>query len=404
MNKTIWLAIATLLLAACAQPDTDMLAVGRQQLRATPCTNQMAVNGATGVNENPRRVYLGDWALISVCGLDQLLAQSQAQQKPIHLFLQGIDAGITIVGIDRDRGIATFILERNAGNKPLWRPLLYNPIGDRLSDIHVSIGLAGGDPLPQVVGANMHLQLDKLYVDWTTYVWIAFLILVMLGLIWFARRSDLVREGPAVAGVKQPYSLGRVQMAWWFFLILLGYVFIWLVTGDQDVLTPSLLGLMGISAATALAAAAIVPEGGPLAPRRKVLTDEITAIDAALAQMAIDSAQTMTVVPAATEFAAALAVRTTSLQTKRAQLMLERDSLTSVAPSNGFWRDLVSDEAGSAALDRFQIVAWTLVLGGVFLWSVLWDLTMPEFSATLLMLMGISSGTYIGFKFPKSQA
>lgn len=41
-----------------------------------------------------------------------------------------------------------------------------------------------------------------------------------------------------------------------------------------------------------------------------------------------------------------------------------------------------------------------LVLGGIFLTAVLWDLTMPEFSATMLALMGISSGTYIGFKLP----
>jgi hypothetical protein len=49
-----------------------------------------------------------------------------------------------------------------------------------------------------------------------------------------------------------------------------------------------------------------------------------------------------------------------------------------------------------------QIVVWTVVLSGVFLSSVIWDLTMPEFNATLLALMGISSGTYIGFKLPTS--
>jgi hypothetical protein len=64
------------------------------------------------------------------------------------------------------------------------------------------------------------------------------------------------------------------------------------------------------------------------------------------------------------------------------------------------WRDLVTDERGLVALDRLQVVVWTLVLGGIFLMSVLWYLTMPEFSATMLALMGISSGTYIGFKLP----
>jgi hypothetical protein len=33
--------------------------------------------------------------------------------------------------------------------------------------------------------------------------------------------------------------------------------------------------------------------------------------------------------------------------------------------------------------------------------SVARDLVMPDFDTTLLGLMGISSGTYIGFKFPE---
>ena len=402
MNRLRWLYLAIVLLTGCNSADTDALARGQQQLRTAPCADEMTVNGAAGVNPNPRRVYLGDWVIVSVCRLDELLLQSEAQQQPIHLFMQGIDTGNPIAAVDRDRGVLTLVLERNAGNKSLWQPLLYNPIADRHTDIFVSVGLKGSQPLRQAPGANLHLQLEKLYIDWTTYLWVAFLLAVVAGLYWFGRRSDLVRTGPAVAGVQQTYSLGRVQMAWWFFLILLGYVFIWLVTGDQDVLTPSLLGLMGISAVTALASAAIVPEGGPLGPRRKMLADEIAAIESALAQISIDRAQATTYTPPLVELAAALDTKAANLQATRAQLIVEHASLTSVAPSRGFWRDLVSDETGSAALDRFQIVAWTLVLGGVFLSSVLWSLTMPEFSATMLALMGISSGTYIGFKFPNA--
>jgi hypothetical protein len=403
MHRSRWLYLGVLLLTACGPINTDSLARGRRQLRSAPCPDRLAVTGAAGVNEDPRHVYLGDWVLISVCRLDELLAQSETQQKPIHLFVQGIDTGNPIAGIDRDRAIATFILERTDDNKGLWQPLLYNPIGDRLTDLHVGVGLEGGQALAQAPGANLQLQLEKLYVDWTTYVWIALLIVVMIGLFWFGSRTDLVRAGPTVSGVKQAYSLGRVQMAWWFFMVLLGYVFIWLVTGDQHMLTPSVLGLMGISAATALASAAIVPEGGPLGPRRRVLADEIAAIEAALERIAIHRAQSLATEPQLAELAAALDRKTASLHAARAGLVIELDSMTSLMPSQGFWRDLVSDERGSAALDRFQIVAWTLVLGGVFLWSVLWELTMPEFSATMLMLMGISSGTYIGFKFPKAQ-
>ena len=70
--------------------------------------------------------------------------------------------------------------------------------------------------------------------------------------------------------------------------------------------------------------------------------------------------------------------------------------------SCGFLRDVLSDGDGYS-FHRFQICAWTLVLGGIFLSAVYNTLTMPEFSATMLGLMGISSGTYIGFKFPEQR-
>ena len=52
---------------------------------------------------------------------------------------------------------------------------------------------------------------------------------------------------------------------------------------------------------------------------------------------------------------------------------------------------------------RFQIFAWTIVLIAVFIASVYNGLAMPEFDAKLLALMGISGGTYIGFKLPNQQ-
>jgi hypothetical protein len=48
------------------------------------------------------------------------------------------------------------------------------------------------------------------------------------------------------------------------------------------------------------------------------------------------------------------------------------------------------------------MVSWTIVLGIIFISSVYRNLAMPEFSGTLLTLMGISSGTYLGFKIPEN--
>jgi hypothetical protein len=46
------------------------------------------------------------------------------------------------------------------------------------------------------------------------------------------------------------------------------------------------------------------------------------------------------------------------------------------------------------------MATWTVVLGFVFAVAVYQSLAMPDFSATLLGLMGISAGTYVGFKIP----
>ena len=72
-----------------------------------------------------------------------------------------------------------------------------------------------------------------------------------------------------------------------------------------------------------------------------------------------------------------------------------------VAGSRGFFQDLLEDENG-VSFDRLQMVAWTFVLGLVFVVEVWTDLHMPDFSQTLLGLMGISSGTYVGFKLPNA--
>jgi hypothetical protein len=48
-------------------------------------------------------------------------------------------------------------------------------------------------------------------------------------------------------------------------------------------------------------------------------------------------------------------------------------------------------------------LVWTWVLGIIFISSVYHGLQMPQFNPTLLGLMGISSGTYLGFKVPENR-
>jgi hypothetical protein len=97
----------------------------------------------------------------------------------------------------------------------------------------------------------------------------------------------------------------------------------------------------------------------------------------------------------------ALAEQRAKLVELRKQIK-EAESGLSKPVSESFRKDLLTDVNG-IALHRFQMVAWTLVLGLTFLIGVYRDLSMPEFSTTLLVLMGISAGTYLGFKIPERQ-
>jgi hypothetical protein len=73
------------------------------------------------------------------------------------------------------------------------------------------------------------------------------------------------------------------------------------------------------------------------------------------------------------------------------------------AKTKGFLTDIMSDENG-ISIHRFQMVGWTIILTFVLVYGVRTNLTMPEFSETLLTLMGISSGTYVTLRVPEKHS
>lgn len=70
--------------------------------------------------------------------------------------------------------------------------------------------------------------------------------------------------------------------------------------------------------------------------------------------------------------------------------------------SGVFFHDLLSD-ANGITIQRFQMLVMTIALGIMFLVRVATRLTMPEFDPSLLALLGISAGTYVGLKIPEDQ-
>lgn len=380
------------------------------------CADQPAIyTVSAGTAAQPRReTYLNDVVSVGVCKLDVLLANAKTGQKDITLFINGMDAGLKPTTVDLDGNRLGFILARGSNNQALWKPLLYNPFGGAPETLRLSVGLVGDRPLPRLATANSELAFRKLLVDGWTYAGAALIAAVLLLTGYFGKNSDMLRDAPAVDGVRQSYSLARVQMAWWFVLVVGGYVAILLVSGEVDGIPATIVALTGISASTGLAAALVTPRSAQRAAAIKaLLAEQCKALDEAITDIqaaSVDIDQKLAAALAAGQPTDTLVALKKALQDRQALRQRERDhliaTLTGVSPasaSGGFWADLVSDDRGTVALDRLQMVVWTVLLGGMFLQSVMAYVTMPDFNATLLALMGVSSGTYIGFKVPQAK-
>jgi hypothetical protein len=308
-----------------------------------------------------------------------------------------------------DRGRLIYHLRITPENKEVWVDLLGAPDGVR-RPVTLSVGLENGSAFDSVHERENPLPLTVIS---PVYGVVAALIILATGvlLLWLVRKSNIIRDPgpPPITGKRRPYNLGRAQMAFWFFLVYASYTAIWLITGALDTITSSLLALMGISAGTALGEA-LIDNGKDEAQTNRV--QDLTAQRQAVEQ-AVTDVQTQVDTLNASGAASvtdqanrdAMTRQLVEGRTRLGQIDQQLQSMRAEAPptvSQGFLRDILSDGSGYS-FHRFQIFAWTIILGIIFVSSVYNSLAMPEFSPTLLGLMGLSAGTYIGFKFPEQK-
>jgi hypothetical protein len=311
---------------------------------ASPSLAQPDPWSALRVTELRGNPALGQTIVVTVDKLSEWAAVAGNDPGKLVLVLNGRafkDLPAKAVNVSRNE--LQFDIRHTADTREAWALLLGKPDGFQ-RDMLLSVGTDKG-----VVVPGEPLKVRFLLVDRLLF-WVFVGVLVVAGglFLWLAKSSNILRDsGPEPgAGERRTYSLARTQMAIWFFLIVASYVVIWLLTSTGDSVTATVLGLMGISAGTALGAA-VVDASRPAAPG--------------------------TLAPA---------------EPGPAQR------------SKGFLKDILNGPEG-VSLHRFQMLIWTIVLGIMFVASVYNSLAMPEFSATLLGLMGISAGTYLGFKIPE---
>lgn len=343
-----------------------------------------------------KRVKLRDVIALRIRNLSHLRAQAacaarDGRARKIVLYLDGrpVPDLVAYPPTDPDSALLMFPLQRTETSRDVWTHILGKP-RFRARPVAVSVGVEDRFAIP----SQSVLQFEILPLGYLL-AWAVLLLLVGLAFFWLARASDVLRDRAAAWSiVKRPYSLATMQAAWWFFVALASYVFIGLVTGDYSTsITGTVLVLLGISAAAKIGGAIVdvrndTPEEAAkeadVIGKTEVKLKETNAKLAPLKQ-AVDGGNAT---PAQKhEYAQQLSLQGI-LESRLRKLRNESES---------FLRDLVSDGNG-VNFHRFQMATWTLVLSVVFIVEVYRELAMPQFSDTLLGLMGISAGTYVGLK------
>jgi hypothetical protein len=292
--------------------------------------------------------------------------------------------------------------------------------------VNVSVGPSGGKPIESNVLPVTLVRLESNY--WL--LWYCVLLAVILVLYAVGINNGLFSDRGSTENGPAALSLARLQMGLWFFLVVAAFLFIWLVIGELPTIPPSVLTLIGIAGGTTLGAGMIDTSKRAQASakvqseqaKQKSATDLKTAIEAKIKErdQIKASLETQTVEQQPNVALSELKKQNFSdlskqiegleaeLRTVETQLPALKESSTtarvqSLAVHKGeLFADLFMD-GGGWSFHRVQMGIWTLVLSFVFVGKVLENLAMPEFDASLLALMGISSGTYLGFKFPEQQ-
>ena len=298
--------------------------------------------------------------------------------------LPGLESSLWLDGKDESEVVLQFNLMRHPDNEEsrrAWDLLLHSTPEHLVYKTHVA--LAVGMHPPRAVWGELKIGLAKANrVYWIiTLCAIGFITLVVL----MGKNSNILRDGGRPGA---SFSLGRTQMAFWGLLVFFAWVGVSFTTAAMEYVPAGVLTLIGISTTTGLSALVIGNSQQSTErarretiARRNSLQEQMTDKAEANSQENIDLLQQLN-----GEIAAFPVPKTGAIRPQN-------------APGK-FLHDLCSDQSG-LSFQRLQVVLWTVALGGFFAWRVIDTLSLPVIPENLLVLMGISNGTYLGFKIPE---
>jgi hypothetical protein len=314
------------------------------------------------------KVELGNEIAVELDDLPKFRKEVTCRKKSVVLYVNGQATGNKYAGLTGPENNALIFFLRHVGaTNDFWNVLLGRPDFDPRT-LRISVGIE--DQAPLKVKDDKTLALTVL-PPLACAFWFAIFLALCVGFFKIARQSTILRDqllDPNSAGELGAYSLSKTQGAWWFFFILASYLLIGIVTGDfSNSINSTALILLGIGAGTVLGSAAI----------------DASKVDQRKADLA----------KAKTD-RAALVANDPGLPALNAKI----DALN--GKSVNFIQDILSDGNGMN-FHRFQLATWTLVLSIIFVTQVYIELNMPTFNQTLMGLLGLSAGTYLGLKIPE---
>jgi hypothetical protein len=362
----------------------------------------------------PWTFRMEDSIALQLTGFSDWIQVERNKATPLRLFIDGTELpNLPVIHSSHDPATNTDTLRTvlkfeadptRTASRNAWIEVLRTArakaFRDQPEEVDISVGPSGGPQWP----TTAKMRINSYPTGLTIFAGIAVaLLLVLLG--WKASTTGLLRDGSRRTA---PYSLARCQMACWFFVIVSAFLFVTVTTGQAAATSSTALILIGISGATGLLAVTMDTN------KQSAVVNERTALEAELAALTESiegpeglKAKRKAAVDGSTEAAQLEATLQAALQRhevvkrkiehqKAAQAARAGESAT----SQGWLTDILSDENG-LSFHRVQMVVWTLVLVGTFVVAVWRTFAMAEFDTTTLGLLGISSGTYLGFKFPE---
>ncbi|MDB5671806.1 MAG: hypothetical protein JWO25_2765 [Alphaproteobacteria bacterium] len=324
--------------------------------RAEAMQSAAAPNGSRAGGATPSTGPSADATKAALAATQAAQARLKAAQQALDSFSKGEEYKLYINGQPSklsasvearpDPQPLTFAVQpeedASSVNASYWRTILVGP--SRRGRVPIEIGLGPDDSAAPTATAPVTDRAagatkPVFFVLYTPLVMWVALAGMAFALLGIA---GLARDTPLLREGRtndRAFSLSRTQMGFWLVLTASGFLYVWLVTGEYKNVFPAALFVL-IGISGATAVAAQFTEDDP---------DEAPA-------------------------------------------------------SNGFFRDISGDwQGGALQLHRMQIIAWTVILGLIFLWNIAAKLELTSFDTNLLILAGLANGVYVTMKPSESK-